>query len=150
MFWIIITIILWILSAYLYNERNMGDASFNVSAFSFLTGIIAVCVFLSGLCTYPDLIGRRESIRAYQQNIELVRSARFTSDPAPTALVSGSIENVQQGSRMHEYLIDYTASVAEYNKKLASIRAVKELFLFKLFGDVLFIDKRAYDLELIH
>jgi len=145
MIWIILPMISIILLVYSFKKDKFG-----LGFVSFLSSIgsiiILITCIVSGVTTYPYLIGKYQEIKALHQRIEDIRAAAYPEQPEPGKLIAGSLTNLQQSSRLSEYLRLVATNEAEYNADLTKARFYKTDLTWILFGHGLFISNKVFQL----
>ena len=106
--------------------------------------ILSIIFIFMGIITYPYLVGKYQEIKALHQRIEDIRTAAYPEQPSK--LIAGSLTNLQQSSRLSEYLRLIAESEAEYNSSLTKARYYKRDPMWILFGHGLFISNKVFQL----
>ena len=143
MVWIILLITSTIL--FIYALRKYIDWLGALSAISGLLSIIlSIGFFSAGVTTYPNLLSQYQQIKALHQRADDIKNALYPEQSGK--LIAGSLTNLQQSSRLSEYLRLIAESEAKYNASLAKARFYKTDLMWILFGHGLFISNKVFQL----
>lgn len=110
-------------------------------------GLISLFVICFGVSTYPDLLAKRAEVYYLEKSIVAVREAYYKTESCENAIVSGSLDNLSQGSKLAEYIIEVSKSKAKYNSDLVMARKIRELISCAIFGEGMFISDKILELE---
>ena len=143
MFWIILLIVSIISFIYALKKDIpwLGTLGFFAGLIS---TILLIGFFTSGFKTYPYLLGQYQKIKSLHQRVDDIRSALYPEQSGK--LIAGSLTNLQQSSRLSEYLRLIAESEAIYNASLAKARFYKTDLMWILFGHGLFISNKVFQL----
>lgn len=112
-----------------------------------VTILFLFCFGISGLNDYPKLIKEREVARTYVNNLKLIKEARYICKSSPLSVVNGNIENMQQSSKLSEYIKEMTEKKSEYNSKLEEYKFFLNSTLWFWFGDGIFMSNKILELK---
>lgn len=142
MFWLIIAIfgIIGFIMLLTQRESSLGSL--------LILTIPLFCFMFSGFGVYPSLISQKAQIDTLSSNVETIRNAYYKEANTGT-MIGGSLDNMQQSSRLSEYLIDLTNKKSVYNYALKEKQTWIDMPIMWWFGNTMFIDKRIKELELI-
>lgn len=110
-----------------------------------LVSVILVTFFMSeGMMTYPSLVGRLHRVKALQWRISDIATAIYPEQPG--RLIAGSLTNLQQSSKLSDYLRQVAEEEAAYNSMLARARFYKRDYMWLVFGHGFFISDKIFQL----
>lgn len=115
-----------------------------------LVGVVALVLTLAfvggGVSAYPRLLGKKEAITTLQNEIETIREARY-GEVESGVLVGGSLDNMKQSTALSNYLIEYVAQKAKFNKILKEYQIEIDIPTYWWLSYAAFMDKRIKDIE---
>lgn len=146
MFWIvifIISIVILVLGIFLV-ER---DAEVIGTVLATFGSIIVLISFLiaDGLTDYPHLIRQKQKIETLSKFKDEIKNAYYQGNSG--TLIGGDIANVQQSSKVTEYLNELALETAAYNSALTMCKLYKSDSFYRFWWKGLFIDKKVLELQ---
>jgi hypothetical protein len=151
MFWIVIFIIsIAILVLGIFLLEGGADAIGTVLAtfggiIALISFILAVCLIADGLTDYPHLIGQKQKIETLSKFKAEIKNAYYQGNSG--TLIGGDVANVQQSSKVTEYLNDIALETAAYNSALTMCNLYKSDSFYRFWWKGLFIDKKVLELQ---
>lgn len=111
-------------------------------------GFLSIACILSGIGTYPSLVGERVEIMSIKSEIETVRNAYYKeANISNNVLINGSLDNMKQSKELSNYIRDYSYKKGKYNKSLITVKTRMSVTLYIIFGNRVFLDKRILELK---
>ena len=146
MFWIILFLVS-IISLIYFGKQN--EEGFAIASLISALGCVIILALLipSGVATYPDLIGHLQKVKALQQRIDDIKDAVYPEQSGK--LVGGSLTNLQQSSKLSNYLRQIAEAEASYNSLLVKAQFYKKDYIWLLFGHGFFISNKVFQLSKI-
>ncbi len=114
----------------------------------FVVAPLLLIPILTGISTYPYLVSTRVEVVSLQEEIITVKEAHY-SEVGSGALVGGSLDNMQQSKELTIFIKGYVEKKAKYNGALEATKIKREILMYKLFSNALFISNRIHGLERI-
>jgi len=137
---IIMGLCIWI------NDGMFDDLICYVGAIA--AGTIFVFIILDGFMCYPKLIQKREEINILKNNIESIRDAYYRNESnSENAIINGSLTNLQQSTKLSEYLISLAGKDAAYRSQLVKAKLYRSKILYWLWWNGFLIPKTVHELE---
>jgi hypothetical protein len=150
MFWLFAVIVGFVFIVLAVKEEGDDIAGFwgcCAAFFLIVGGIVSLLLIMHGVSIYPDLKGQYEEIMALRRRIEGIRESYYSEKLPEHAIVAGSLTNLQQSSRLAEYISELAQKEAHYSNALARAKIYKEALVYRFFGCGTFIFRRIYELE---
>jgi hypothetical protein len=151
MFWIvifIISIVILVLGIFLV-ERDAEVIGTVLATFggiiTLISFIVAMCLIADGLTDYPHLIGQKQKIETLSKFKDEIKNAYYQGNSG--TLIGGDVANVQQSSKVTEYLNDLALETSSYNSTLAMCKLYKSDSFYRFWWKGLFIDKKVLELQ---
>jgi len=143
MFWIFLLLVGIFLIVYFGKRGNEDLAVIGVTA-TVVTGVLLAILLPKGIGTYPSLVGQLYEIKALQQRIDDIRGAVYPEQSGK--LIGGSLANLQQSSKLSDYLCRIAVAEASYNSSLVKAHLYKRDFIYIVFGYGFFISDKVFQL----
>lgn len=150
MLWIILFVLLSVLFIFSGKWANKDEELIGLVVFIALAGIGAV--FITGVTSqvaleeYSKMVGKKEGISMLESNVPLIKSCRY-KDVISGTMVGGSLDNMQQSSKITDYMINLANRKAEYNSRIAELQYQRKSAWFFWIYNIWLIDKRIDTLE---
>lgn len=151
MFWVtvfIISVLLLVLGIILL-ERDLEAIGAVLAPFgaiiAFISFMLAICLIGSGLTDYPYLIGKKQKIETLSKFKDEIKNAYYKGNSG--TLIGGDVANVQQSSKVTEYLSDLASETSNYNSKLAMCKLYKSDSFYRFWWKGFFINKKVLELQ---
>ena len=146
MFWIILLLVSLISLIY-FGKQNKD--CFAIPSFISAVGCVIILALLlpKGITTYPKLVGQLYKVKALQQRIDDIKDAVYPEQTGK--LVGGSLTNLQQSSKLSDYLRQIAEAEASYNSLLVKAQFYKKDYIWLLFGHGFFISNKVFQLSKI-
>jgi len=150
MLWIILFVLLSVLFVFSINGVDKNDDLTGLVVFIALAGMGTV--FITGVTSaksleqYSEMVGKKEGISMLESNVQLIKSCRY-KDVVSGTMVGGSLDNMQQSSKITDYMINLANRKADYNSKLAELQYQRKSAWFFWIYNIWLIDKRIDTLE---
>jgi len=143
MIWILLLLVGAISAVYF--EKQGKDYLMVTGFVSVLLSVVLLAAFVPrGITTYPRLLGQLHEIRSLQQRIDDIRAAVYPEQPGD--LVGGSLTNLQQSSKLSDYLCRVAEAEAKYSSLLVRAQFYKRDCMWIVFGHGLFISDKVFQL----
>ena len=97
-----------------------------------------------GITTYPRLVKQLHRVEALRERVGDIRAAFYPEQSGE--LVGGSLTNLQQSSKLSDYLRRVAEAEAEYSASLAEARFYKRSYVWVVLGHGLFISSKVFQL----
>ena len=146
MLWIILFLASIILLIYFGKQNEEG---FAIASFISALGCVIILALLlpEGIMTYPKLVGQLHKVKTLQQRIDDIKDAVYPEQSGK--LVGGSLTNLQQSSKLSDYLRQIAEAEASYNSLLVKAQFYKKDYIWLLFGHGFFISNKVFQLSKI-
>ena len=146
MFWIILLLVGIILL--IYSSKKYADGLVCLSIIIVVINfMITPVIIIEGISTYPDLIKQFQKVKTLRQRINDIKNAVYPEQSGK--LIAGSLTNLQQSSKLSDYLRHIAEIEAEYNALLAKAQFYKRDYMWLLFGHGFFISNKVFQLSKI-
>lgn len=143
MSWIFLFLVGIFLIVY-FGRRDYEDFAVIGVIVAVVSGGLLAIFLPKGIMTYPSLVGQLHEIKALQQRIDDIRGAVYPEWPGK--LIGGSLTNLQQSSKLSDYLCRVAVEEASYSSSLAKALLYKRDFVYIVFGYGLFISDKVFQL----
>ena len=146
MFWIILFLVSIISLIYFGKQNKEG---FAIASFISALGCVIILTLLlpEGIMTYPKLVGQLHKVKTLQQRIDDIKDAAYPEHSGK--LIGGSLTNLQQSSKLSDYLRQIAEAEASYNSLLVKAQFYKKDYIWLLFGHGFFISNKVFQLSKI-
>jgi len=144
MLWILLLLFCVSLAIYFGVQRDKAPLAFPCLVCAILPAVCTITFLSSGMTTYPQLVEQLHRVKALQQRVADVRAAIYPERPGE--LVGGSLTNLQQSSKLSDYLSHLAEAEAEYSALLAKARFYKSSYVWIVLGHGLFISNKVFQL----
>jgi len=145
MFWLILFVASTLV--FIYSCKKNVDWLSVVSGVALLVTVIVLPIaVIEGMSAYPNLVGQLHRVKALQQKVDDIRNAAYPEQPSE--LIGGSLTNLQQSSRLSDYIRRVAETEAEYESSLAKARFYKTNPMWIVFGHGFFISGEVFELPL--
>ena len=143
MFWFILFVVSAL--AFIYSCKRDVDWLSVISGIALLVTVIVLPIaVMEGMSTYPSLVGQLHRAKALQQKVDDIRNAAYPERSGE--LVGGSLTNLQQSSRLSDYIRRVAEAEAEYESSLAKARFYKTNPMWIIFGHGFFVSGKVFEL----
>jgi len=143
MFWIFLLLVGIFLIVY-FGRRGDEDLAVIGVIVTIVSGGLLAILLHKGIETYPSLVGQLYEIKALQQRIDDIRGAVYSEQSGK--LIGGSLTNLQQSSKLSDYLCRIAVAEANYNSLLVKAQLYKRDFIYIVFGYGSFISDKVFQL----
>ncbi|RLJ04863.1 MAG: hypothetical protein DRP14_02805 [Candidatus Aenigmatarchaeota archaeon] len=143
MIWILLLLV-GLISVVYFGKRGKDHLVFSGLVSALLSVILLAAFVPKGITTYRQLVGQLHEIKVLQQRIDDIRAAVYPEQPGD--LVGGSLTNLQQSSKLSDYLRRVAEAEAEYSSLLVRARFYKKDYMWIVFGHGLFISDKVFQL----
>jgi len=145
MFWLILFVVSAL--AFIYSCKKDVDWLSVISGIALLAGTITLPIaVIEGMSTYPNLVGQLHRVEVLQQKVDDIRNAAYPERSGE--LVGGSLTNLQQSSRLSDYIRRVAEAEAKYESSLAKARFYKTDLVWIILGHGFFISGKVFELPL--
>ena len=146
MFWIILLLVGIILL--IYSSKKYADGLVCLSIIIVVINFIMTpVIIIEGISTYPDLIKQFQKVKTLRQRINDIKNAVYPEQSGK--LIAGSLTNLQQSSKLSDYLRQIAEAEASYNSLLVKAQFYKRDYMWLLFGHGFFISNKVFQLSKI-
>jgi len=144
MLWILLVLFCVSLAIYFSMQKDKAILACPCLICAILPAVYTVMLLSEGIATYPQLVGQLHRVRALQQRVDDIRAAIYPEQPGK--LVGGSLTNLQQSSKLSDYLSRLAEAEAEYSASLAKARSYKRSVAWVVLRHGLFISSKVFQL----
>ncbi len=144
MLWILLLLFCVSLAIYFGVQRDKAPLAFPCLLCAILPTVYIVMLLSEGMATYPRLVGQLHKVKALQQRVDDIRAAIYPEQPG--RLIGGSLTNLQQSSKLSDYLSRLAEAEAEYSASLAKARSYKRSIAWVMLRHGLFISSKVFQL----
>jgi len=146
MFWIFLLLVGIFLIVYFGKRGNEDLAAIGVAA-TVVSCVLLAILLSKGIGTYPSLLGQLYEIKALQRRINDIRRAVYPEQSGK--LIGGSLANLQQSSKLSDYLCRVAVAEASYNSSAIKAQLYKRDFIYIVFGHGFFISDKVFQLPVL-
>ncbi len=101
MIWLVLTVLCIISGVLAIAISGDSIGCFLSWVFAVIFLFITACFGISGITDYPKLVSSYEEVKVYQTRVIDIRKATYSdNNKSENAIISGSIENVQQSTAL--------------------------------------------------
>ena len=147
MFWIFLFLVSVFLVIYFVEVRDDDCVAIPSFITAVISAVVLVIILLKGITVYPKLVGELHKVKIFRQRIVDIKLAAYPEQPGK--LVGGSLTNLQQSSKVSDYIYQLAETEARYNALLSKARYYKKDYWWVLFGHGFFISDKVFQLPVL-
>jgi len=144
MLWMLLLLICVVLAVHFGRQKDKDHFTFLCIVCAIMPTACTIMFVSSGMTTYPQLVEQLHVVRALRQRVDDIRAAVYPERSGK--LIGGSLTNLQQSSKLSDYLSRLAEAEAGYSASLAKARSYKRSVAWVVLGHGLFISSKVFQL----